>query len=623
MSIRLVGLTKRFGDSTVVSNLDLEVQDGELFVLLGGSGSGKSTVLRLIAGLLFPDRGSIFLNGADVTNAPPQRRKVGFVFQNYALFRHMTVEDNIGYGLLIRRVRAPERRQRAVELLELVGLTGLGDRYPDQLSGGQQQRVALARALAYNPDVLLLDEPFGALDVKIRAQLRESFKALQRRIRVTTILVTHDQEEAFELGDRIGVLDGGRLVEAETPTNLYARPRTARVARFVGGGNVLLGRSEGRGIRVGDALLPVAPRAPPLADGAPLRVLIRPEHVTLSTEATKEGHYTLGRATVAGTYFSGPLERTYVQFEKPEFSAPGVTSHGPRHIRIEALRMSNEGNTSFPVGESIWVHLRDFHVLEPPQFRMLIVDDGTESADAAVDFGCTLAYSAHALADVFAVSPSRANPKAMVARLDRVRRKWLPRIPDIVLQVAEGSPDPSVVREARKGQHDLVVLGYRRPARKFAKALPPVVQALLELASVPVLLVPEGRPHIEQILAVISSDSSDVDEVSIGALLATRLQARITFLRVGLTGEAPRAIVLEREFALVKSSIEAAGGSCRLTAWVGEPATAVTEEAAESRPDLIVLGLLVPLAHRQAPDKLPDAVLRQTEGPILLVPRVE
>ncbi|HET9795762.1 MAG TPA: ABC transporter ATP-binding protein, partial [Thermoanaerobaculia bacterium] len=226
MSIVLDGLTKRFGTQPVVDRLTLELRDGELFVLLGSSGSGKSTVLRLIAGLLPPDAGRIVLHDRDVTGLPPQQRGVGFVFQNFSIFRHMTAAKNIEFGLRIRGVRSADRARRREELLDLVGLGGLGGRYAHQLSGGQLQRVALARALAYEPAVLLLDEPFGALDAKIRSQLRRSLREVQQQLSVTTILVTHDQEEAFEVGDRIGVLERGRLLEGGTARTLYERPRT-------------------------------------------------------------------------------------------------------------------------------------------------------------------------------------------------------------------------------------------------------------------------------------------------------------------------------------------------------------------------------------------------------------
>ena len=218
------------------------IAEGELFVLLGPSGSGKSTLLRAIAGLTTIDHGRIVLHGRDVTNLGAKDREVGFVFQNYALFRHMTVADNIEFALRARRVRARRARERRRdELLELVSLEGYDERLPSELSGGQQQRVALARALAHEPRVLLLDEPFGALDAKIRDELRRAIREIQRAVGITTILVTHDQEEAFSMADRIGVMDRGRLQEVGEPRALYQRPGTRFVATFLGAANLLLG----------------------------------------------------------------------------------------------------------------------------------------------------------------------------------------------------------------------------------------------------------------------------------------------------------------------------------------------------------------------------------------------
>ena len=202
MSIVLEQLTKRYEGYPVVNRLSLEIAEGEFFVLIGPSGSGKSTVLRMIAGLNTVDSGRIWLQGREVTHLPPPQRGVGFVFQHYALFEHMSVADNVEFALKIRRVKAPERRRRRDELLELVGLAGLGRRMPDQLSGGQQQRVALARALAHQPEVLLLDEPFGALDAKIRVELRRALRKIQKELGISSIFVTHDQEEAFDFSSR-------------------------------------------------------------------------------------------------------------------------------------------------------------------------------------------------------------------------------------------------------------------------------------------------------------------------------------------------------------------------------------------------------------------------------------
>ncbi|HTG13863.1 MAG TPA: ABC transporter ATP-binding protein, partial [Blastocatellia bacterium] len=304
MSIVLEQITKRFGNQWVVDNVSLEVTDKELFVLLGSSGSGKSTILRMIAGLSHPSAGRILLHGRDVTALSPQERGTGFVFQNYSIFRHMSVADNIEFGLRIRKVPRKERKRQREELLDLVGLAGLGRRYAHQLSGGQQQRVALARALVYEPNVLLLDEPFGALDVKIRAQLRRSLKEIQQRLGVTTILVTHDQEEAFELADRIGVLERGRLLEVGAGESLYAKPSSLFAATFLGAGTVLVGRAEQGQARFGPLSLPI-PADAPHDEGDPVQLLFRPEQVVLSTDSAPADLPVLGKGTTLEESFTG------------------------------------------------------------------------------------------------------------------------------------------------------------------------------------------------------------------------------------------------------------------------------------------------------------------------------
>src|SRR5262245_25379075 len=261
MSIRLEHLTKRYGDSAVVNGVSLEIATGELFVLLGPSGSGKSTLLRMIAGLSEVDAGKVHLHGRDVTALSPKDRGIGFVFQHYALFRHMTVADNVEFSLRVARVPKEERRRRREELLELVGLSGFGNRRPMQLSGGQRQRVAIARALANRAPVLLFDEPFGALDAKIRVELRQVVRRVQRDLGVTTVFVTHDQEEAFELGDRIAVLHLGRLLEVGEPEELYLRPQTPFVATFLGAANLLIGQSTARGLELGEVEIPLRTEA--------------------------------------------------------------------------------------------------------------------------------------------------------------------------------------------------------------------------------------------------------------------------------------------------------------------------------------------------------------------------
>ena len=241
MSIEIRNVTKRFGDFVALDDVTLDVEGGSLTALLGPSGSGKSTLLRIIAGLEWADAGAVYLAGEDATALSPQQRGVGFVFQHYAAFKHMTVRDNVAFGLKVRKRPRAEIRERVDRLLELVQLGHFGHRYPAQLSGGQRQRMALARALAPEPKVLLLDEPFGALDARVRAELRDWLRRLHDEVHVTTVFVTHDQEEAMEVADQIAVLDHGRLEQVGSPRELYDEPATEFVLRFVGDASSLGG----------------------------------------------------------------------------------------------------------------------------------------------------------------------------------------------------------------------------------------------------------------------------------------------------------------------------------------------------------------------------------------------
>lgn len=284
--VQLVGIRKRFGTVTAVDDVSLAVREGELLVIVGPSGCGKTTLLRIIAGLEQPDAGRVFIQGKDVSRMPPERRDVGFVFQQFALFPNMTVAGNVEYGLKRRGVPAAERKRRVEEILSMVGLERLGQRRPDQLSAGQQQRVALARALAPRPKTLLLDEPLSALDAAIRVRLREELRQMQRRLGITTILVTHDQEEALAVADRVAVMNEGRLEQVGTPWDLYDRPQTLFVARFIGRGNLFPARVEGERVEVegfGPVPKSALPDGPIVPDG-PAQVLVRPEAVIVQME---------------------------------------------------------------------------------------------------------------------------------------------------------------------------------------------------------------------------------------------------------------------------------------------------------------------------------------------------
>jgi sulfate/thiosulfate transport system ATP-binding protein len=271
VGIAVENVSKNFGSFQAVDRVSLEIGTGSLVALLGPSGSGKSTLLRLISGLETPDSGRIWLTGTNATHQSVQERNIGFVFQHYALFKHLTVRKNIAFGLEIRKVVSSKINQKVDELLELVQLTGLGERYPSQLSGGQRQRVALARALAVEPKVLLLDEPFGALDARVRKDLRAWLRRLHDEVHVTTVFVTHDQEEAMEVSDKIVVMNKGKVEQVGTPAQIYDNPATAFVMSFIGPVNVLSSQSD---IFQGNGFETTNPE-----------MFLRPQDIAIETEA--------------------------------------------------------------------------------------------------------------------------------------------------------------------------------------------------------------------------------------------------------------------------------------------------------------------------------------------------
>ncbi|HEX5591680.1 MAG TPA: ABC transporter ATP-binding protein [Candidatus Limnocylindrales bacterium] len=328
--LELTGVQKHFGTTVAVDDFNLSAARGEFVSFLGPSGCGKTTTLRMIAGFEVPTKGRITLDGTDITNRPPNRRNVGMVFQSYALFPNMTVADNVGFGLKVRKRPTDQIRKRVGELLELVHLGDKGARYPYQLSGGQQQRVALARALAFEPEVLLLDEPLSALDAKIRVALRHEIRSIQRQLGITTVYVTHDQEEALSLSDRVVVMSEGRIEQAGTPFEVYNFPATGFVASFVGTLNVLpaavidpaAGRLSvaGQEIRIAR---PIEARA-----GGALTLALRPEMVSLGEGPAGSNHL---RGRVADVSFLGSIVRIRVEVADgvvvvlDEFNEPTLT----------------------------------------------------------------------------------------------------------------------------------------------------------------------------------------------------------------------------------------------------------------------------------------------------------
>ena len=310
-SVSLRGLTRVFGATRALDEMSLEIAPGELVALLGPSGCGKTTALRIVAGFEYADAGEVLIDGKDISAVPASRRDMGMVFQSYSLFPNMNALDNVAFGLRMRKVGGSARRKRAAELLDMVGLAAQAGQYPNQLSGGQQQRVALARALAVEPRVLLLDEPLSALDAKVRLQLREQIRTLQQRLGTTTLFVTHDQEEALSMSDRVGVMRAGRLEQVAAPAELYARPATAFVAEFVGTMNRLPAELSAGGtlVTVLGVTVP-AQEAGPAA--GPADALVRPENLAVAAAEDGNGIVThrtfLGAVTRVAVRLSGDTE---------------------------------------------------------------------------------------------------------------------------------------------------------------------------------------------------------------------------------------------------------------------------------------------------------------------------
>jgi len=360
VSLELSGLHRSFGSAHALAGFDLSLAPGEMVAMLGPSGCGKTTALRIVAGFDQPDRGSVSLDGADLTKLPANKRDMGMVFQSYSLFPHLTAGQNVGYGPRLRKVSSAERDKQAKELLELVGMGGMDGRYPHQLSGGQQQRVALARALAVRPKVLLLDEPLSALDAKVRLQLRDEIRRIQQEFGITTLFVTHDQEEALSMADRVAVMRAGRLEQCAAPAELYDRPATPFVAQFVGTMNHLAGKILEPGkVRVAGRELPVDGDCP--ASGTDVKVLLRPENLDLEPIADAVGTADLpGEGQVLLATFLGATTRLTLRLG----DGTEVRADLPSHRVAE-----------FPVGSSVR--------LVPAPRPVLVVEQDAENADVS------------------------------------------------------------------------------------------------------------------------------------------------------------------------------------------------------------------------------------------------
>jgi ABC-type Fe3+/spermidine/putrescine transport system ATPase subunit len=370
----VVGLSKQFGKTSVLENISFDVAEGEAVVLLGASGSGKTTILRIIAGLEQPLKGKVILHGKDVTDLPARERGVGVIFQSYALFPKMTVEKNIGYGLRIRKRPRKEIRKTVNELLSLVQLEEHRKKYPSQLSGGQQQRVAIARTLAYKPEVLLFDEPFGALDTQTRSHLRREIRALLRKVKVPSIFITHDQEEALELGDRVAVINQGHIEQIGTPYDIYTHPATEYVATFLGAANILEATVRKDFLEIGGSQISASLDPAKFRQNDCVKIVFRPEDVSLSrSDLLRSGLTKIGTANIEEISFVGAYERVRLRMDRGgdecrrDETPYYLTTETPESTKaIIATRPKPEATaTRLHVGERVVVAITSFTVLEP------------------------------------------------------------------------------------------------------------------------------------------------------------------------------------------------------------------------------------------------------------------
>ena len=540
MAIVLENIVKGFSGHLIVNKLNLTVKDGESFVLLGSSGSGKSTILRIIAGLLYPDEGKVFLNGNDVTNVAIQKRDIGFVFQNYAIFKHMSVLDNVEFGLKIRKVKKDERRRQALSMLELVGLSGLGERFPNQLSGGQRQRVALARALVYKPKVLLLDEPFGALDVEIRSNLRKTLLDIQRTLNVTMILVTHDQEEAFELADRIGVIERGNLVEVGTPSELYYTPKKEFIAKFVGGGNVVVGREKDKEIRIGSATLPFPKNAKSYEEGAPVRVLFRPEMVKFSKNDLQSNDKTLfniGIGELKKYSFQGCMTKLLFELESLTGARPVMPtlSYGQRFANIVCTTASSEIQDNLKIGDKFNIFLKSYHVLEPSALKFIYLANDLKRKEGALTVGRELALSSHGTLNLFHVCEKENEQEDSLLNLKKLKDS----ISDtnnnyhFDVKVKTGKVLSSFIREVQEGYYDVSLIDASNVNSKInVQKLRNMIKNILILAGVPVLIGNSMNKNINKVLICTRCGEPGKVVLNFGARLSRHLTSKVTLFNV-------------------------------------------------------------------------------------------
>ncbi len=621
MSILLDQLTKRYEGHPVVNRLSLEIANGELFALIGPSGSGKSTVLRMIAGLNSVDEGRVVLHGRDVTGATPQQRGVGFVFQHYALFQHMSVAKNIEFALRVRKAPLSQRQKRRDELLEIVGLAGLGERLPKQLSGGQQQRVALARALAHQPEVLLLDEPFGALDAKIRVELRHALRRIQVELGITTIFVTHDQEEAFELGDRLGVMNFGRLLEVGTPTELYQHPQTEFVASFLGTANLLVGEFIPGGVQLGPLSFPLkaeSRRVEKELSTQRVQALFRPEDVSLALPNETLDASELGKGEIKQIIFSGSVERLRISLP----AIPGVRpiapppAYGDDAITVEVTRTQDVAQR-FPLqkGNTVKVGVRRIHTLVHPGLSFLILTDGSEAAQAALDLGGQIARLAHARVTILSYGQQADTYQR---NLQTVKEKLGSGLAYLDVRSTMDPVETAVAREVERQPYDLIIFGSGglSPANRVTLA-----QNILRAGDHHLLLVPAAHLEPTNALVCVTGGEPGKEDVLFAGRFLRHLGAKATLLSVMQTIDDTWNDRVQRFLWGGVRTLELLGVPAQSAIRAGQVETEIDRQLHVGGHDLLILG--APLAQKNGAVTLDGVIAHVIEKnknhPLLIV----
>ena len=616
MSIVVERLLKTYDEHVVVNNVSLEVADGECFVLLGPSGSGKSTVLRIIAGLTQADAGRVVLHDEDVTDRPPQKRSAGMVFQQFALFGHMTVAENIEFPLRIRKVPAAERRRRRDEMLELVGLVGFQKRFPHQLSGGQQQRVALVRALVHRPEVLLLDEPFGALDQLIRLELRRTLRRIQRELKITAIFVTHDQEEAFELADRMAVMNFGRLLEIGAPRELYLRPQTEFVATFLGKANLFVGECTFDEVRLGSVRFPLKSKANGKDGTRRVQVLFRPEDVAVKTTPDALDWPTFGAGVIEEADFSGSIERLRLRIPAIHGVRPiaPAVPFGADFMLLEATRSQHLAR-AYPlrIGDRAWVGVRRVHALTHRGLNFVILERTAGDDRATIEYAAQVARLCQARVTLLLLGGARD------AVRERSRRELLASgLAALEVRTVDPHDEEGLARELERDEQDLVIVS------RGAAADPEILSDLIGAGEHHVLFTGSPSAIPRRVLICVAAGEPGKHGIVVAGRILRHLGATVTVLTAMSEDSSGSREQIARFHEASLRTLSLYGVEGDAVVREGPASSVIVAETQRERYDLLVVG-----SSLQDPDGKPmlqgmtHQLLAELDLPTLVVRHVE